>query len=200
MANEQSKRQGERQGERQSTAMTQTAGGGEQSLAARQYHDPLSVFDSLFERMQREFFGTALLNALAPMRGAGADSDSVVRVPRLQVRDAGDALEVTAEMPGIEPDNASVQIEDDVLTISGEQRAQEQRDDARTERYVSFYRQIALPDGIDAERAQASYRNGVLTIRLPKVAQRSSARQIPVTAEQGGQQPSGQQQKTERAA
>jgi HSP20 family protein len=198
MANEQSRRQSQRQGESQSTESTamERSEGGERGLATRLYQDPFSVFDSLFERMQRDFLGTSLLNALVPTRGGGGDGSQFVRMPRVQMRDTGDAIELTAEMPGVEGANVSVQIEDDVVTISGEQRRQEERDDTRMERYVSFYRQIPLPDGIDTDQAQASYRDGVLTIRFPKTRARSDARQIPVTTAQQSAQP----QKQERAA
>jgi HSP20 family protein len=203
MANEQSKRQGERQqsAATQSTATQSTqstgmerAGGAERGLATRQYQDPFSLFDSLFERMQRDFFGTSLLNALIPSRGGNGDAGRFVRMPRVQMRDTGDALELKAEMPGIDGRNASVVIEDDVLTISGEQREEETKDDARTERWISFYRQIPLPDDIDTEQPQASYRDGVLTVRFRKTRARSSAREIPVTTEQSGQSQAGQQQ------
>jgi HSP20 family protein len=103
-------------------------------------------------------------------------------------------------MPGIDAQNVSVQVEDDILTISGEQRAEEEREGARTERYVSFYRQIPLPDGVDTEQAQASHRNGILTLRFPKTKARSRAREIRVDTEQGGQSQTGQQQTKERAA
>jgi HSP20 family protein len=192
MASEQSSR---RQGELESTAM-ERAGGGERGLATRQYQDPFSLFDSLFERMQRDFFGTSLLNALIPARGAGSEEMPAVRVPRVQMRDTGDALELSAEMPGIDSDNVSAQIEDDVLTISGEQHTDEQRGEARTERHVAFYRQIPLPDGVDTEHAQASYRNGMLTVRFPKTRERSTARQIPIAKEEESAQP----KKQERAA
>ena len=206
MANEQSRRQGERQ---QSSAQPSTAtqstgmeraGGGERGLATRQYQDPFSLFDSLFERMQRDFFGTSLLNALIPARsGDGGDLDRLVRIPRVQMHDTGDALEVKAEMPGIDGRNVSVVVEDDVLTISGEQGEEQGGDEERTERYISFYRQLPLPDGIDTEQCQASYRDGVLTIRFPKTKARSRAREIPVQTAETAQQ-SGQQQATERAA
>jgi HSP20 family protein len=195
MANEQSGRQGERQ----SGAM-ERAGRGESGLGMRQYQDPFSLFDSLFERMQRDFFGTSLLNALIPTRGeGGGDAGEMVRMPRVQMRDTGDALEVTAEMPGVDGQNVSVQVEDDVLTISGRQRSQEERGQSRMEREVSFYRQIPLPDGVDTEQPQASYRNGMLSIRFPKTRARSSARQIPVSTEQQQEQQVQPQQK-DRAA
>src|SRR6185503_18691396 len=113
MANEQSRRQSERQqGERQATAMERaaSAASGERGLATRQYQDPFSLFDSLFERMQRDFFGTSLLNALVPTRGGGGDGSQFVRMPRVQMRDTGDAIELIAEMPGVEGANVSVQI------------------------------------------------------------------------------------------
>ena len=205
MANEQSKRQGQPGGQQQtaeSGTMARTGDGGERGMAAttRQYQDPFSLLDTIFERMQRDFFGTSLLNALIPSQGGGGNGGTAVRVPRVQMRDTGDALELTAEMPGIEAPRVSVEIEDDVLTISGEASSQEERDDARVEQYVSFYRQIPLPEGIDTERAQASYRNGVLTIRFPKAAERSTARQIPVQTEQSGQPQGAGQRKQEKAA
>jgi HSP20 family molecular chaperone IbpA len=155
------------------------------------------LFDSLFERMQRDFFGTSLLNALIPARGGdGNGGRELVRMPRVQMRDTGEFLEVMAEMPGIEGSNVSVVVDEDVLTISGEQRQEEGREDASVERYVSFYRQIPLPDDIDTEQAEASYRDGVLTVRFPKTRARGSAREIPVKTQQSGQQ----QQGKERAA
>jgi HSP20 family protein len=209
MANEPSKRQSEPRQQSsgattpsttptQSTAM-ERAGGGERGMATRQYQDPFSLFDSLFERMQRDFFGTSLLNALVPSRGGdgGDGSRQMVRMPRVQMRDTGDVLELTAEMPGIEGPNVSVMLEDDVLTISGEQQEEQEGKDARVARYVSFYRQIPLPDDIDTEQAEASYRDGVLTVRFPKTRARGSAREIPVTTQQSGQQ---SEQSKERAA
>lgn len=212
MANEQSKRQSEQRQQSsgtttqsatatQSTAMERT-GGGERGMTTRQYQDPFSVFDSLFERMQRDFFGTSLLNALVPSRGDGGDGGrQMVRMPRVQMRDSGDFLEVTAEMPGIDGRNVSVMLDDDVLTLSGEQQEEQESDDARVTRYVTFYRQLPLPDGIDTEQVEASYRDGVLTVRFPKTRARGSAREIPVTTQQDRQQ-SGQEsgQAKERAA
>ena len=208
MANEQTNRQGERQ-QSSSTATQPTAmersDRGERGLATREYQDPFSLFDSLFERMQRDFFGTSLLNALIPSRGGDGDAGRFVRMPRVQMRDTGDALELKAEMPGIAGPNTSVVIEDGVLTISGEQREEETKDDTRAERWISFYRQIPLPDDIDTEQARASYRDGVLSVRFPKTKARGTAREIPVSTEQNGQSQSGQpqsgaQEAKERAA
>ena len=187
MANPQSKRQDERE------ATMAKSEEGERSLATRQYQDPVSLVDSMFERMQRDLLGTTLFNALLPSRGSEGDGGAV-RVPRVQMRDTGDAIELTAELPGLDTDDVQVEVEDDTLTIQGENQVEEAREGTRQERYVCFYRQIQLPDGVDADQAKASYRNGVLSIRFPKSAERSNARQIPITSEESGQ-PGGQKEK-----
>lgn len=177
-----------------------TRQGSERGLATRHYQDPFAAFDALFERLQQNFFGTSLLNALMPTAGREGGGEPLVRVPRVQMRNAGDGLELMAEMPGIDPSNVSVRVENDVVTISGEQHAQEQREGGQAERYVRFYREIALPDGVDTEQAQASHRHGVLTIRFPRSQARGNMREIPVTTEQRGQPQAGQSQTKERAA
>jgi len=155
---------------------------GERGLATRQFQDPFSLVDAMFERMHRDLFPGPLLGLLGRGRGE-SETEGGMRVPRVQIREQEDALEISAELPGVDGKDVKVECEADVLTISGETRSQEEREGGRTERYSSFYRQIPLPDGVDAEQGQASYRNGVLTIRFPRRAQRQSARQIPVSTD-----------------
>src|SRR5207244_12101776 len=111
--------QGKRQDERESTTMAESGDGGERGLATRQYQDPLSMLDSLFERMQRDFFGTTLLHAMLPA-GAAEGERGGVRVPRMQMRDNDDAIELTAELTGIEREEAEDALEDELLTLNGE--------------------------------------------------------------------------------
>jgi HSP20 family protein len=79
-------------------------------------------------------------------------------------------LHVCADLPGLNKDDIEVNIENDAVTIRGERQSQhEDRDDQRgfyrSERsYGSFYRAIPLPEGVNAENAQASFRDGVLDI------------------------------------
>jgi HSP20 family protein len=94
--------------------------------------------------------------------------------------------------------SVSVNVEGDVLTISGEQRSDDEREGTRSERCSSFYRQVALPDGIDTEHAQASCKHGMLSIRFPKT--RTNARKIDIAIEQGGQPHTQKKQAKERAA
>lgn len=100
-----------------------------------------------------------------------------------EVRETGDEVCVRLEIPGLEPDQFDIAVQDDILRVSGEKRvAREEKRGAYhvTERaYGSFERTLRLPARVDADGAQADYRHGVLTVRLPKHASAVS-RQIKV--------------------
>lgn len=93
--------------------------------------------------------------------------------PSLEVSDEGKALKITAELPGMSKDDVKLQLDDGTLTISGEKKHQEenqQEEVYRTERYYgSFQRTVPLPDELDQEHAEAEFKNGVLTIVIPKL-------------------------------
>jgi HSP20 family protein len=92
--------------------------------------------------------------------------------PRMNLADAGDKLLVTAEVPGLSEKDVSVAIEQDVLTLAGERSVQapEGYSIHRQERGdFKFARSISMPCKVEAEKATASVRDGVLTIALPKV-------------------------------
>jgi HSP20 family protein len=81
-----------------------------------------------------------------------------------------------ADLPGVEETNVNVELEDNVLTISGERKSDtEERKDGyhRIERaYGTFSRSLTLPEGIDPEAIGASFSKGVLEVRIPKPEQR----------------------------
>jgi len=95
---------------------------------------------------------------------------------------------VRAEMPGFEEDKIDVTLHNDVLTIQAEK--EDESDGGRA--YRNYYRSVTLPPGIDVERAQATYRNGVLELHLPR-RPGSSGQRIPLQGE-------GQQKPTSTAA
>ena len=164
---------------------------GETGMARRQYQDPFSLMDAMFERMQRDFFGPSFMSGLLPSRWQGEEGgEGQVRVPRMEMHDSGDAIELTAELPGIDPQNVHVECEENVVTIRGESSSEEQREGTQVRRRASFYRQIALPEGVDTEQGQASFRHGMLTLRFPRRSQRANARQIPISTETAGQEDS----------
>ena len=132
---------------------------------------PFSGPLSLMDWMLRDFFGASMF----PAR-----SQSFQRLARMEVDDAGNELVVTAELPGLEPDDVQIECHENTLTLRGERQSEEGDDEA----YVSFYREIRLPADVDVDRASASFKNGLLRIRFPKrgVAE-GSVRRIPISTE-----------------
>jgi HSP20 family protein len=93
-------------------------------------------------------------------------------VPALDISEDDDAFRVSAELPGMKKEDVKIQCENGVLAISGEKREEtetKERNWHRTERrYGTFCRSITLPAGVDVERAEAKYADGVLEVVLPK--------------------------------
>jgi HSP20 family protein len=98
-----------------------------------------------------------------------------VWTPAVDILEKGDDLVIRAEVPGIERDAIDVKLEDNTLILSGERVRETEEDDTqafRRERtYGSFSRSFNLPETVDATRISATYKNGVLEIRLPKAAE-----------------------------
>jgi HSP20 family protein len=93
-------------------------------------------------------------------------------VPVIDIAESNGNIEVKAEIPGVEKENLKVAVNENMLTISGERKQESETKDKRFHRieryYGSFSRTIALPDGVNAEKVKASYKDGVLHIVLPK--------------------------------
>jgi HSP20 family protein len=105
------------------------------------------------------------------VRRAGVESDRLI-APPVDILEDGNHLTITAELPGLSKENVKIQVENNVLTISGEKRIEkdlQEKDFHRLERrYGSFYRAISLPKGVASDTADAEFQNGVLRIRLAK--------------------------------
>jgi HSP20 family protein len=107
--------------------------------------------------------------------------------PRLDVVDDEKAYRVTIELPGMNEKDVAVTVKDRILTIRGEKKEdkeQKDKDVFRRERaYGSFRRSLELPDDVDGNQIAARFKDGVLTIELPKTKEaQEKARQIPVKA------------------
>lgn len=91
--------------------------------------------------------------------------------PQVEVFERGGELVVRADLPGMTKDDVEVNIAENALVIRGQRRSEREEEEEgyyRTERsYGSFYRTIPLPDGAEAENADATFRNGVLEITMP---------------------------------
>ena len=106
-------------------------------------------------------------------------------VPSLDLSDSGERLVAEVEVPGMDPKDIDISVAGDVLTISGEKkREREEKEQAYhlVERaYGKFSRSIRLPAGVNPDRVEASYKNGILTISLEK-AEQSKTKRIEVKA------------------
>jgi len=103
------------------------------------------------------------------------------------VREDGN-LVVRADVPGIKPEEVSVEIEDDILTVSGAHEERKEEKDKnflrRERRYGSFSRSMALPPGVDAKKIKAETHDGIVevTIPLPKEAKKETVKITPKAA------------------
>ncbi|MGY4435194.1 HSP20 family protein [Bradyrhizobium sp. F1.13.1] len=99
-------------------------------------------------------------------------------VPSIEIAETDKAIEVTAEMPGLERNDVDISIEDDTLTIRGEKKVEQSTDGGKNDKNVQhsersygvFLRVLQLPPGIDPSSVQATMANGVLKITIPKPA------------------------------
>ena len=92
---------------------------------------------------------------------------------RTDVSDEGDAFKLEAELPGFKKEDISIDIKDERLTISAERKLESEENKpnfVKRERYYGSYRRSFGLDGINTEAIEASYTDGVLSLRLPKQA------------------------------
>jgi HSP20 family protein len=87
--------------------------------------------------------------------------------PRVETFVKNDALHVRTDLPGMDPKAVDISVENDVLTIRGERKAEHETASYREVSYGRFERRIRVPDGTDAEKISAKYTNGVLEITVP---------------------------------
>src|ERR687895_671955 len=108
----------------------------------------------------------------------------------LDVVQEGDNIVVKASVPGVNPEDIDVSIENDVLIIRGQTKEEHERQEGnylmRERRSGSFYRALRLPDTLDSDQAQPHYENGVLSITFPRLESKR-AKRLPITRGQGSQ-------------
>jgi len=122
---------------------------------------------------------------------AGGRSGSMMNAPRIDLQDSEGELRLHADLPGVQPADLDIRIEGDVLTIRGERKSQGERNEQNfhvMERsHGRFQRSIQLPFAPDPDEVQASVREGVLEVCIPKRAPQERSRRIEVRgAESGG--------------
>ncbi len=158
---------------------------------------PFAMMRRMMDDMDRLFenFGFARSPALSTWSGFD-DFDNLSRLPAtrqaatlwsppIEVFERGNELVVRADLPGLSKDDVNVDIDNGILTISGERRSEHEEEREgyfRSERsYGSFSRSIPLPEAVNEDQVNASFKDGVLEVTMPKPpAEMSKRRRIDV--------------------
>lgn len=151
----------------------------EQERALQVRQEPFLSFQRQMDRMFDDFFrGRGLEPSAAFRRGWEAFS------PSLDVAETDQEIKVSVELPGMAEEDIDVSLSGDMLTIRGEKRREEEErreNYYRAERsYGSFRRSVPLPSSVDPGRADAVFRQGVLTVTLPKEREAARRKRIDV--------------------
>jgi HSP20 family protein len=151
--------------------MLSTSGGETMAVIRWEPTRELQTFQQEMNRLFGTFFDS-------PERG---DAGTQRRwIPAMDLTEEGGQFVLRADLPGLREEDVNVEVEDSVLTISGERKSEhEDRREGyyRVERAAGrFSRSLTLPDGIDPGAINAQFENGVLTVRIPKPEERKARR------------------------
>ena len=144
---------------------------------------PYRTSTDLFRPLLEEFFTP---------EGNGGRLGNLMRAPTADVVETENEIRVMLEMPGISPENLNVDMENNVLTVSGEKHEERKEGDERStwhlteRRYGQFSRSFVLPRDVEADNIAAHFETGILTVRIPK-SERARRRRIEVRSDSGGQ-------------
>ena len=130
----------------------------------------------MMDRMFEEFWGRPVRRLLPSGRpllpGERALAPAEYRMPYVDVIETDKEVVATAEMPGLEKQDIKINLTEDRLEISAEAKSEEERKEKgytyRERRYGGYFRSISLPAPVDPNNSKATYKNGVLEIRMPK--------------------------------
>jgi HSP20 family protein len=144
--------------------------------------EPARELASLQNEMNRLF--STFFDTPAPT-GTGTGNALRRWIPPMDLVETDEDFVLRADLPGLSENDVNIELEDHVLTISGERKAEhEERKEGyyRVERaFGSFARSLTLPEGVDPEQVRASFDRGVLEVRIPKPEQRKP-RKVSISA------------------
>ena len=127
--------------------------------------EPAREMMTLREAMDR-LFDDAFTQPFSTRDGWSAST------PAVDMYQTDDEIVVRASLPGIKADEVQINVTGDVLTLKGEVKHEEEKNDRswhiREQRWGSFQRSVALPTNVVSDKAKAEFENGILTITLPK--------------------------------
>jgi HSP20 family protein len=138
--------------------------------------DPFRELEDMSSRLNRVFARSAISDEALK----GVDF-----TPSINVSETPQAYLIKAELPGVKKEDVNLTVENGLLTLRGERKYESEHKDEKVHRvessYGSFMRQFRVPEDASAEGIEASYKDGVLNVRLPKVPPKvNEAKRIPV--------------------
>jgi HSP20 family protein len=144
----------------------------DKAVAIRREEDPFFALRREMDRLFDDFWGGGLLEPYGAFD------------PRVDVTETETEVKVTTELPGLDEKDVEVSLTQNMLTLSGEKKAEKEdkgENYYRMERsYGSFRRAIPLPGEVEADKVEATFKNGVLTVVLPKTAQAQTRKKIAI--------------------
>jgi HSP20 family protein len=162
------------------------------------FASPFSLMRMLNEEMARMFTDSGAGRGSQASSGAG---EVATWSPRVEAFERDGQLVVRADLPGMSKDDVDVEIADDALIIRGERRQEheEHRDGFSVceVTHGSFYRRIPLPEGVNTQNAAATFRDGVLEIKMQVPQREASSRRLEV--QDGGRTAEQSQTQTQAA-
>ena len=147
---------------------------------ARYSSDPFSVMQQLSNEMD-DLFDAFFYGRPLARRGRQSELQNLW-APEVEVKEENNQLRISVDLPGIPKDSVKIEIQDGAVTLQGERHEERKEGDQqhgfhRTERrYGTFYRSIPLPEGADADHAQANMKDGVLEITVPFAGRKQGKR------------------------
>jgi HSP20 family protein len=140
-------------------------------MAMRRRLDPYEELKRMEERMDRFF--REFREVVPPRRFLPEVGGVETAEPSVDVIEREDKIVVAADIPGVEKGDISVNVKGDMLEISAEKKEEKEEKEEgyiRRERaYARYYRCIPLPTEVDKDKVDASFKNGVLSIEMPKI-------------------------------
>jgi len=126
-------------------------------------YNPFAELEALREQFER------VLNEATK----GEVKKDVAFIPTVNTREGDDAYYIEVDLPGVKKEDINIDVNEDVLTISGERKVKEEQKDDKFYKvesvYGKFERSFTLPEDVDSEKIEAEFKNGVLEIKIPKV-------------------------------
>lgn len=168
-----------------------TADKEKESTAAHSGWTPMENLRRDFNRLFEDFgdlWRSPIRHALLGPDSLWSGELTWAAAPAVDIAEKDKAYEITAELPGMDEKHVEVKVANGMLTIKGEKR--EEKEEKKKDyylserRYGSFERRFQIPEGVDGDKIDATFKKGLLTVTLPKTAAAQAAeKKIPIKAD-----------------